>query len=302
MDSNKTRYVVVGGVLWAALIILVGGMLFLNEKDLRQKLVHYYVMFDQVSTLGKGDPVKVNGVKVGKITEIRLKDRRVQVRLSVLDTVSIPVNSVVRVQNIGILGERQVGILLGDGTSMLSDGDFVEGGFDAGISEVMAYAGEVFDSTRVLLAVVRDVVDSTIGNREFQQSFFRIVSQAEQLEQRLDGLIGSTEPVLKASLHNLHTVSTKLNDVLDLNRPPIEALIDNAADLTQDARQLMAQANTLAGKLEMIVAKLEAKDNTVGLLLQDDSFYKEMNQVVQSADTLLRSVLKDGLDINIDFF
>jgi len=153
-----------------------------------------------------------------------------------------------------------------------------------------------------LLATVREVVDSTVGNREFQRSFKKIVSQAEQLEERLDGMISTTEPVLKESLKNLHAVSSKLNDMLDVNRAPVEKLLVNAGDLTQDAKDLVVRANALAQQLETIVAKLSSDENSVGLLLQDDKLYREMNQTVRSADTLLRSVLDDGLDINIDFF
>ena len=302
MDGNKTRYIVVGGVLWAALIILVGGMLFLNEKDPRQKTASYYAMFDQVSSLGKGDPIRVNGVKVGKVADLGLSGRRVKVELSVVDTVKIPANSQVRVQNVGILGERQVGILLGDASEILRPGAVVEGSFDAGISEVLGAAGEVFDSVRVLLAVVRDVVDSTVGNDEFKASLNRIVARAEKLETRLDGMIGESEPLLKGSLQNLHKASVKVNELVDGNKAPAEKLLADAGALTSDARSLVAKADELTGRLDAMLAKLESRDNTVGILLNDDSFYRELSQTVTSADSLLRSVLKDGLDVNIDFF
>ena len=271
MDSNKTRYIVVGGVLWAALIILIGGMLFLNERDPRQRTATYYAMFDQVSSLGSGDPVRVNGVKVGKIGRVGLADRRVRVELEVLDSVKIPANSEVRVQNVGILGERQIGIRLGDSPEILKPGAVVDGSFDAGISEVMGAAGEIFDSTRVLLSEVRAVVDSTVGSESFRDGFRRIVSQAERLENRLDGMID-------------------------------EKLLADAGALAVDAQALMARADELAGRLETMLARLESKDNTVGVLLNDDAFYKDLTRTMNSADSLLRSVLRDGLDLNIDFF
>ena len=33
-----------------------------------------------------------------------------------------------------------------------------------------------------------------------------------------------------------------------------------------------------------------------------DAFYKDLTRTMNSADSLLRSVLRDGLDLNIDFF
>ncbi len=302
MDSNKTRYIVVGGVLWAALIILIGGMLFLNERDPRQRTATYYAMFDQVSSLGSGDPVRVNGVKVGKIGRVGLADRRVRVELEVLDSVRIPANSEVRVQNVGILGERQIGIRLGDSPEILKPGAVVDGSFDAGISEVMGAAGEIFDSTRVLLSEVRAVVDSTVGSESFRNGFRRIVSQAERLENRLDGMIDESEPLLRGSLKNLHSASAKLDALVDRNSAPAEKLLADAGALAVDAQALMARADELAGRLETMLARLESKDNTVGVLLNDDAFYKDLTRTMNSADSLLRSVLRDGLDLNIDFF
>ena len=64
----------------------------------------------------------------------------------------------------------------------------------------------------------------------------------------------------------------------------------------------MARADELAGRLETMLARLASKDNTVGVLLNDDAFYKDLTRTMNSADSLLRSVLRDGLDLNIDFF
>jgi len=302
MESNRTRYLVVGGVLWAAVIILVGGMLFLNEKDPRLSMVKYYAWFPQVSTLSTGDPVKVNGVKMGKVDDILLRDRRVQVVLSVWDSVQIPRNSQVRVQNIGLLGERQIGILMGDAQDFLQPGDSVDGYFDAGISEAMGYAGEVFDSARVLLTIVRGVVDSTVGDPVFQQSFRRIVADAERLELRLGGLMDKTEPELMASLRNLRTASVKLNTLIDTTSGPVRGLLADAGGLTADAKGLLTKADELAVRMDRVAAKLESKDNTMGALLQDEAFYRDLNQTVISADSLLRIIIDDGLDINVDFF
>ena len=302
MESNRNRYLVVGGVLWIALIILVGGMLFLNEKDPRLQMVSYYTWFPQVSTLNKGDPVKVNGVKVGKVKAIELQDRRVRVEISVWDSVAIPRNSQVRVQNIGLLGERQVGILMGDGSDFLKPGDQVDGRFDAGISEAMGYAGEVFDSARVLLSIVRTVVDSTVGDPAFQQSFRRIVSDAEVLEQRLGGMMDKTEPEMMTSLRNLRTASVKLNSLLDTTRAPVVELLADAGHLTQGAQGLLGKADALADRMDRITARLEKTDNTMGALLQDEAFYRDLNQTLGSADSLLRIIIDDGLDINVDFF
>ena len=114
MKKNSALYFSVGLVVLLAIVILVFGMFFLNEKDPRETFNTFYLRFTQVSTLVLDDPVKVNGVKMGKVEDISLAGHRVVVRIRLRTDVKIPKDSEIRVQNIGIMGERQIGMILGD--------------------------------------------------------------------------------------------------------------------------------------------------------------------------------------------
>lgn len=66
MKKNTALYFSVGLVVLLAIFILIFGMFFLNEKDLRETFDVYHLRFTQVSTLVLDDPVKINGVKLGR--------------------------------------------------------------------------------------------------------------------------------------------------------------------------------------------------------------------------------------------
>lgn len=304
MNSLRSKYFVVGLVMWVTLLILFFGMIFLNDSNTGDTKVSYKLMFNDVSTLGLGDPVKVNGVKVGKVTDLELlvKERRVRVNIEVIDTVQIPQNSSIKIQNIGLLGERQIGIVMGDAQEVLKPGDVVEGQLDAGISEAMAFAGEVFDSTRTLLATVRTVVDSTIGTAQFQTSFHNIINNAEALENKLAKMLNETDPVLSSSLRNLKQASVKVNDMIDENRAPVQNLLTQSNNLTADAQKVMVSADSITQRLMLITARLEASDNTAGALLNDKEFYEDISGTLNAADSLFRVIINDGLDVNVDIF
>ena len=304
MNSSKSKYFVVGLVLWVSIFILVFGMYFLNGKKPGETTVDYQIIFDNVSTLTKGDPVKVNGVKVGKVTDLQLqtKQRQVQVTIQVLDSIEIPLNSTIKIQNIGLLGERQVGILMGDSPKNIQPGSVVSGQLDAGISEAMAYAGEVFDSTRTLLSTVRSVVDSTIGTEKFKRSFHNIIDNAEALENKLAKMLDETDPILSASLNNLKLASEKVNTMLDENKEPVQDLLAKSNALTVDAAKVMLSADSITAKLMVITSRLEKSDNTAGALLNDKEFYNDISGTLNAADSLFRVIITDGLDVNVDIF
>ena len=64
--TNRKKNTVVGLFVILSLLILLFGVYFLKETGPGRKSDVYSVLFDQVSTLQDGDPVKVNGVKMGK--------------------------------------------------------------------------------------------------------------------------------------------------------------------------------------------------------------------------------------------
>ncbi len=302
MKKNSTLYLVVGLVVLLALIILVFGIFFLNDKDPREKFQTFYLRFPQVSTLALDDPVKVNGVKLGKVETIELSGHRVTVKIKLREDVKIPKDSEIRVQNIGIMGERQIGMILGDSPEHFAPLDTIVGQFDAGIAEALGLVGEVCDTTMVLIRTVKNVLNTTVGNDEFQNRFQSILSKAETLEDRLIQVVRETDPQLKKSLSGLNEATEKVNALLDNAQTPIDNIFSNTNVLLTDASGLVQNLDAVTKKLADLTQKLESTDNTAGLLLNDRALHDDLVQTVHSADSLFRLIIQDGLDINVDFF
>lgn len=302
MKKNSVLYFSVGLVVLLAIVILVFGMFFLNEKDPRETFHTYYLRFTQVSTLVLDDPVKVNGVKMGKVEDISLAGHRVVVRIRLRTDVKIPKDSEIRVQNIGIMGERQIGMILGDAESYWAPGDTINGQFDAGIAEALGLAGEVCDSTKVLLESVKSALNGTIANPEFQDRFKTLLVKAEGLEDRLMTMVNTTDPQLKKSLASLNEVMGKVDALVEGVKPPLDGLFANADKVIGNADGLVGELEGVTKHLDELIAKVQSKDNTVGVLLSDRKLHDDLVKTVHSADSLFRVILHDGLDVNVDIF
>ncbi|MBR4348425.1 MlaD family protein [Fibrobacter sp. UWR2] len=302
MKKNSVLYFSVGLVVLLAIVILVFGMFFLNEKDPRETFHTYYLRFTQVSTLVLDDPVKVNGVKMGKVEDISLAGHRVVVRIRLRTDVKIPKDSEIRVQNIGIMGERQIGMILGDAETYWAPNDTINGQFDAGIAEALGLAGEVCDSTKVLLESVKAALNGTIASPDFQDRFRTILAKAESLEDRLMTMVNTTDPQLKKSLASLNEVMGKVDALVDGVKPPLDGLFANADKVIGNADGLVGELEGVTKHLDELIAKVQSKDNTVGVLLSDRKLHDDLVKTVHSADSLFRVILHDGLDVNVDFF
>ncbi|HSQ43329.1 MAG TPA: MlaD family protein [Fibrobacteraceae bacterium] len=302
MKTDKKLYFIVGLVVLLTMVILVFGVLFLNDSDPRENFHRYYLRLSQVSTLTVDDPVKINGVKLGKVEAMDLSGTKVVVQIRLRDDVKLTKDSEIRVQNIGIMGERQIGVLLGNSIDYWNPGDTIPGLFDAGIAEAMGVAGEVFDSTRVLVGVVKAVVDSTFATPEFRQRFNQLLDRTDSLERRVVAMIDETDPMLRQTLGRLDEAGKKVNDALDQNREPLEHLLADAQGLTTNAGSTLSRIDSLMTHVDGLMGKLQQQDNTMGILLNDRKLHDDLSKTVLSADSLFQTILKNGLDVNIDFF
>ena len=103
-------------------------------------------------------------------------------------------------------------------------------------------------------------------------------------------------------LAGLSVATRKINDILDENKVPLKTLVADANDLLGQTNNLMNGADAAVQRVLALTAKLESKNNTLGILLNDRKLHDDLSTTIHSADSLFRLIIRDGLDVNIDFF
>jgi phospholipid/cholesterol/gamma-HCH transport system substrate-binding protein len=300
--TNRKNNIVVGLFVILSLLILLFGVYFLKESAPGRKSDTYHALFSQVSTLQDGDPVKVNGVKMGKVQGIELKGSKVLVTLKLDRGLKLPKDSDVRIQNIGLMGERQIGIQLGQSQEFWPPGAELEGKIDAGIAEAMGIAGEVFVESETLVKSLRAIMDSTVGKPEFVATFNNVVSQTEELSTRLNTFMHEIDPKVKHSLANLENASSRVHILLRDQEVPVKNIIQNGEQVSGKLREVVEKADRVADEMNRLLAKVNSSNSTLGAMLNDSTFYLELRGTLNSADSLFRHIEKKGLDVNVNLF
>ncbi len=300
--SSRSQNIAVGAFVIGALATMVFGVYFLKETVPGRATDVYFARFDQVSTLQESDPVKVNGVKAGRVTGIALEGRLVRVTFEVTRGLRLPKDSEVRIQNIGLMGERQLGLRMGPGEAFAKPGDTFEGTLDAGIAEAMGAAGEAIAEAQALVRSVRVAVDSTVGRPEFATRVNTLLSSTEDLTRRLDRLAADVDPQIRDGVRSFHAVGREAEAFTKRQQPQLEKMIGDGAEAAARARVLAERGERAAQTLEEILAKLNAGKGTAGALLNDTTLHRDLSAAVRSADSLFRAMRKKGLDVNVDLF
>jgi len=81
-----------------------------------------FANFDNIAGLKTGNEVEIAGVKVGKVTSIRLKENRAHVAMRINQGVSIDDDAIASVLTSGLIGDKYVSVSLGGGDDLKPDG------------------------------------------------------------------------------------------------------------------------------------------------------------------------------------
>jgi phospholipid/cholesterol/gamma-HCH transport system substrate-binding protein len=303
MSGRKTQNVIVGAVVLVALFLLIFGMAFLSEYRPGQRNEEYVIKAGQVGLLSEGDPVKFNGVKVGKVTRIELtKDHLVEIGAEVQAGVRIPVGSTVEIQNVGLMGERMINVVLSNNTSSYPPGTVLTAKYDYGIAETMGAAGEVMEQVKVMVDQLQAVLDSTVGRKDFVPRVNAIVDRADKVSARLDELVAQLTPQVKGAVTDLASAGKSARGIADRATPVVDRLMDRADKSTAELEPLLADLKSTSSDIRAIAGKARNGESTLGKLANDTLFYGQLSNAVNRADSLIHRIQRKGLDINVDLW
>lgn len=127
MVSQHTKTEVMVGA-FVMLGVAALGYLSISIGGLQLVTPDRYVLkarFASVGDLKQGAPIRLAGVKVGQVTDVRLKDYLAEAELAVTRSVTLPKDTVASIRSEGLLGDTYVSLSPGGSLENLRDGGLV---------------------------------------------------------------------------------------------------------------------------------------------------------------------------------
>ncbi len=265
----------------ASLIILFFGINYLKGINMFKPESYYYVEFTNVNGLAQSSPVFANGFKIGIVRDIQYnydKPGHVVVGMEIDQNMRIPAGSKAELVT-EMLGTVKMNLLL----------DYTSSGFFAPGDTIAGAANE-----GILGAAEKD-----------------LLPQIQKMLPKLDSIMGSlnrllSDPALTNTLHNTERITASLDATSKrLNRlmnEDIPSFTTNAVQITEnletisnslkniDYASTFIKIDSTLQNVQMLTAKLNRKDNTLGLLMNDSSLYKNLNATSANAASLLKDL------------
>lgn len=283
-----SKEVKVGLLALVAGIILYVGFNYLKGIDFFSPTKKYFVIYQNVSGLQVSNPVTLNGMTVGRVDQTRIltnRNNQILVTLEIDDEISIGDSTRALLVNSSLLGGKEIGLMLGNDTRKLKNGDTLRGDADKSMTDQIAEkAMPIIDNLASLSKKLDNTFDEKFSNNvKNTMSNFSIASN--DLKETLAKSKGNINDITA----NLSDLTASLNDT-EKKFKPVIAKLDMFADSLNDLelKRVVNNANAAMKNIHDITAQINSNKGTLGMLINDRKLYDGLTNSASSLDTLLR--------------
>ena len=286
--SRRTE-IEVGLTVIVAVGILLWGVTWLKEFQIQRSVKVWHVMFPQTGGLGPSDEVQVNGIKKGSVHAMRLTGDGVLVDLAIASDVTLTRDSRVTIRNIGLMGEKVIGVDLRSTGGAWTQQDTIPGGYEKGIPEVMGDVATTIESVTQLSARLAALVETTDKNGDLTSTLKNLRGASAELQATLKETRGS----LKITVDNF-AATAKTTKALTADREAqLGKAIDNFASAADKLDRLSGRLDSLRTVMQAVANKVDRGEGTVGRLVNDRKLYTSVSATVDTLQALIADIKKN---------
>lgn len=279
----KTGIIVIGGIL-----LFIMGFSYLKSSPLFETNKIFYGVYKDVGGLQPGTQVTINGLAVGKISDIRFKDSSGEliVTFSVDNNFDFSQNSIAELYDTGIIGGKGIQVKpVFDGAPMAKSGDTLKTSTRPGLTDLVQeklaplqrkVEGAVTNADSLLVNVNQILDDRT------KKDLRETISGLKKVVASFQGSADALNEVLSENKETLNSTLTNLNAITD-NFVVLSDSLSNAG-LSETIRSLQG---TLAN-LDIMLAKVENGEGSLGKLVNNEQLYNNLNTASKDLDLLLQ--------------
>ncbi len=286
------------GVLIVAAMVVLGGFIFVLGNFSLHSGFTIHVDYGFSGNIRPGAPVKVSGIKVGKVKDVRYlggvvdakTGDRVYVRLDVWieERVhdSIKKNAEFYINTAGVLGEQYLEIVPGDAEQAVAAGDVLRGTDPPRTDLIVSRLYDVLDSLSSVLHDDRDLIKKLLANSasavdqantflvENRENMGKLLVSADRLANNASNVLekvdtGMGDPrVIARTVRDADGLLNTANDSLTQITPPAKALLVDAKRVTGTlTEQRVDKALSVADKAVAVAGKAGGLiDNVNGMV------------------------------------
>lgn len=272
-----TKEVKIGIAGIVALFMLIYGINYLKGINIFKPSSYYYVKYSNINGLAKSSPVYADGFRIGTVRDIYYdynNPGHVTVEVEMDTEMRIPKGSSAELVT-EMLGTVKMNLLLvNNPRESYQVGDTIPGELNNGIMETI--------TQKVMPMLPR--IDSILISLNQILADPNIPATLKSVHKTAANLEIATAQLNVLMKRDIPQLTGKLNTIGD----NFIAISDNLKGI--DYASTFQKIDATMSNLKAVTEKLNSKDNTIGLLLNDSSLYNNLNTTGANAATLLQDL------------
>ena len=304
MALKLSREFKVGLYIVLAIAILYWGVNYLKGNDVFASGKTYYAIYDNTEGLTKAKAVQINGYQVGLIDEIYFhpdRSGRLIVKMKMLQEYPVASNTIAKIHSTGLLGEKSISLLLGDGEELAQAGDTLASDVEESLTEavnqqvapIKAKAEHLLGSLDTAVTLLTGFLNEETRNN-FVKSFDNLQRTFENLENSseiLNAYLADNEESFGELASNLESISRNLKD----NNENITNVLSNLSSVTDSLQRAnitgtFLKVDTAVNQLNTVLERINSGEGTVGALINDRELYNNLNEASDALNRLLLDI------------
>lgn len=296
MKTKYSKELMIGLTVLITLLIIFFGIDYLKGVNVFKAANYYYASYTNVAGLAQSAPVTVNGYKVGLVREIQYEydnPGHVKVELSLDRKLKVPAGSKA-VLVTDMLGTSSIELQMSDSKDFHNVGDKLTGVNATGLMDnvtkdiMPALSSMVPKIDSLLTAVTALVTDPSTVNAV--KRLDNVMANLETSTRQLSVVMAQTPAIAgdaKVTMTNVKEISRNLTSIsndlaaatAELKKMPLDSTLTNIHNIT--------------ASLDGVTRKLNSKDSSLGLLINDPTVYNNLAGATASLDSLLQDIKKN---------
>lgn len=289
-----TKEVKIAIMAVVAIVLLFIGINFLKGVNLFKSSNSYYVTFTDINGLSVSNPVYANGFPVGIVREIEYdysRTDKVVVRIELDKNMRVPVGTYAELEA-ELMGGVKMSLALGANPTLnLAPGDTLQGGLHAGAMGKLETMLPALENMMPKLDSILSNLNRLTADPALAQTLHNTAELTAELKDAagsLNGLMKKDVPRMVSKLDriggNVETLTGNLAKVdVEGTMKQVDATLDGVQQVT----------GNLSATTEMLNTRLNSRDNTLGLFLNDRAVFDNLNSTLTHADSLMIDLKKN---------
>ncbi len=304
--SSETK---IGIIITIAIAATIWGLNYLKGRNLLTSVDNYYTVFNEIGGLEKNSKIYINGFRVGQVGNIYFNSENggsLTVVLGIRKDYKLPLHSTAVLYDADLLGTKAVRVDLSDEKQNHEPGDTIEAAISPGLAEQLKR--ELLPVTDKAESMI-ETFDSLLTGLQYvldRESMDRLKNSIQSLENSISGIEGmvAEDGKLTRMIANIESITRNLKE----NNEQIAAAMSNLESITDslaksDLKSTISNTNLTLQQIHQILEKINNGEGTVGMLVNNDTLYRNLETLSGEVDLLLKDLRENpGKYINVSVF